>query len=211
MKMSLKHIIYAAYLALVASAVVYAAEETKLTPEEEMALAEKSFNEEDIKLAAARLRSAAQHNYLPAQVKLGEFMFGSDDYEESFGWYLTAAIQGDADGQYNVAQMYANGFGIEKSTEKAAYWLKKAAEQDNFLAVQLLATLYKGKRDKETNDIVEIGNNFGIKPNQEQADTFAAKLPNLEKLDTKRRKFKADELKKIAVDAQAKLEQAGTK
>lgn len=207
--MSTKHILYTLCLGLAVSMANYAvSEEVHLTPEEEMALAEKLFSEEDIKGAAFRLRAAAEHNYLPAQVRMGEFMHGSDDDEEAFGWFLTAAYQGDAVGQYNLAQMYANGIGIEQNSEKGLYWLKKAAEQNNFLAVQVFASLYKGKLDKDTGNIVEVKNGFGIKPDKEQADIWGAKLPELEKIDARKRKADIAAMKKTQAEATTKLEQS---
>jgi hypothetical protein len=36
--------------------------------------------------------------------------------------------------QFNLAYSYENGFGIEKSLEKAFYWYQKAAEKDYAIA-----------------------------------------------------------------------------
>lgn len=168
------------------------------TPEEDFASAEKSFNEEDIKEATRYLRLSADQNYFPAQVRLGELMTGSTDYEEGFGWFLTAAFQGDAAGQYNLGQMYANGFGTEQNPDKAFFWTKKSADQDYLPAVQLLADLYKPAEDRKI-----LKNTLGISPNQEQADLWAAKLPALEKAAAiKFKKAKAEYDKKQAAAAE---------
>ena len=175
------------------------------TPEEDFANAEKSFNEEDIKEATRYLRLAADQNYFPAQVRLGELMTGSTDFEEGFGWFLTAAFQGDAAGQYNLGQMYALGYGVEKNPEKAFFWTKKSAEQNYLPAVKLLAGLYKPAEDGNT-----LKNILGITPNKEQADFWGAKLPDLQKAaDKKTKQAKAAFDKKQAEAAEkAKQEQS---
>jgi uncharacterized protein len=174
------------------------------TPEEDYANAEKSFNEEDIKEATRFLRLSADQNYFPAQVRLGEFMYGSDDFEEAFGWYLTAAFQGDAAGQYHLGQMYGQGFGVDKSPDKAFFWIKKSAEQSYLAAVQLLADLYKPEEEITRKNIL------GLKPNKEQEDFWGAKLPDLEKIAAKiTKKARAEDAKKrAAYDAKIKAEQS---
>lgn len=172
------------------------------TPEEDMAKADNLFDTEDIKEAAQLLRTLADQNYTPAQVRLGEFMYGSDDYEEAFGWFLTAALQGNAEGQFRLGQMYADGYGIEKNPDKAFYWIKKAGEQNNYHAVKLLA-LYSGPENPK------LKRSFGIIPNPEQAEYWAAKLPALEKIEAQKKKalearLAAEAEKKAAERAKAK-------
>ena len=95
--------------------------------EEDYASAVKKYEGEDFKEAARLYRLSADQNYLPAQVRIGELAQAAEDYEEAFGWYLVAAFQGDAAGQFNVAQMYALGLGTLASPEKAFFWTKKSA------------------------------------------------------------------------------------
>jgi TPR repeat protein len=175
------------------------------TPEEDFASAEKSFNEEDIKEATRLLRAAADQNYFPAQVRLGQFMTGSTDYEEGFGWFLTAAFQGDAAGQYELGQMYALGYGTDKNPDKAFFWTKKSAEQSFLPAVQLLADLYKPEAERKI-----LKNILGITPNAEQAAFWAAKLPELEDAAAKKAKRALALYNKRQLDAaeKAKKEQS---
>lgn len=175
------------------------------TPEEDYDQGVKSFNDEDIKEATRYLRLSADQNYFPAQVFLGELMIGSTDYEEAFGWFLTAAFQGDASGQYNLGQMYALGYGTEKKPDKAFFWTKKAAEQNDLRAVKLLAELYKVSDDKPLKNIL------GITPNQEQADFWAAKIPELQKIaDRKIKQARAERAKREA-EAAEKVKQEQSK
>lgn len=170
------------------------------TPEEDFARAEISFNREDMKEATRLLRLAADQNYLPAQVRLGELMKGAEDFEEAFGWFLSAAFQGDAEGQYNVGMMYALGEGTNKSPEKALYWTKKAGEQNNLAAVKLLAISYSSVTDDKGSKLT-VTNALGVMPSQEQADFWNAKLPELQEVENKReRKAQAAAAKKRAED-----------
>lgn len=181
------------------------------TPEDDFASAEKSFNQEDVKEATRFLRLAADQNYFPAQIRIGELMNGSEDHEEAFGWFLTAAFQGDAEGQYNVGQMYGMGTGVQRNPEKALYWTKKSAEQDYLPSVQLLATAYSVLADDQ-GGILEVKNMLGLAPNKEQADFWGAKLPKLQEAQAKAErkaaamlaKKRAEELKK-AKEAKEKL------
>jgi len=174
------------------------------TAEEEWWLSEKFFNEGDVRESAVHLRLAAEQNHLAAQNRLGEHMWGSDDYEEAFGWFLTAAFQGDAAAQFNLGQQYANGTGTEPSPEKALYWAKKSAEQNYFPAVEMLSVLYAGKLDKDTQKTDPVKNGYGIAPNQEQADFWKAKLPELQKNEARRLKRLKAEQEKKAIEEKEK-------
>ena len=49
-------------------------------------------------------------------------------YAEAVSWYRIAADQGDADAQYNLGTMYAEGIGVEEDDKAAVGWYLKAAE-----------------------------------------------------------------------------------
>jgi TPR repeat protein len=180
------------------------------TPEEDLASAEKSLMEEDIKEATRFLKLAADQNYLPAQVRLGEFMYGATEYDEAFGWFLTAAYQGDAAGQFNLGQMYVGGFGVDKNQAKALFWYKKAAEQSFLPAVRLLAAAYDTLKNNSDSKKTSV-DSLIVEPNQEQADFWSAKIPELEIIEAKRTKqVKAAILKRNA-EAKAKAKEAESK
>lgn len=105
--------------------------------------AEEAFNNEDVVKAETILRRAAERNYIPAQVRLGEILDYAENDEEAVGWYMMAANQGDASGQYNLGSMYAVGEGIDIDLKKAVYWTQKAANQDYLAAVKSLAQSYR--------------------------------------------------------------------
>ena len=54
----------------------------------------------------------------------------------------TKAEQGDPQAQSNLGIAYENGYGVEKSDEKAVYWWQKAAEQGHAEAQYNLGYCY---------------------------------------------------------------------
>jgi len=44
------------------------------------------------------------------------------DYKQAVKWYTKAAEQGDADAQYNLGLMYANGQGVPQDNVYAHMW-----------------------------------------------------------------------------------------
>lgn len=135
-------------------------------PAAEFALAEQAMDEQDLREAAIHYRKAAEQNYLPAQTALGELLHGSEDEEEAVGWFLMSAYQGDAAGAYDLGQMYVNGFGIEKSSEKALYWIRHAAEKNYLPAAETLAVAYRA-------------GNLGLAKDLDQAKKWESRLPGL--------------------------------
>ena len=128
---------------------------------------------------------AAELNYTPAQVKLGELADYSQFYEAAVGWYIMAAMQGDAAAQSHLARMYLNGFGIEKDDAKASYWYRRSAAKDYIPSVKVLADSYR------------LGL-MGMKVDLDQAKAWDAKAQRLEAME------QAVILKKLEALAEAK-------
>ncbi|MBX3605519.1 MAG: transglycosylase SLT domain-containing protein [Piscinibacter sp.] len=63
------------------------------------------------------------------------------DPERAAKLYCDAARLGDAESQFNLGWMYANGRGVERSDSTAAYFFHAAAEQGLEQAVRMLATV----------------------------------------------------------------------
>ena len=57
---------------------------------------------------------------------------------EGFKWYHLAAQQGDAKAQLQLACCYIEGAGVNRDIDKAKEWLKKAEQQGNESAAELL-------------------------------------------------------------------------
>jgi TPR repeat protein len=132
----------------------------------DMARAENALKSEDLSEAIKYLRLAAEQNHIPAQVQLGEIMHSTQENEEAVGWFLTAAYQGDAAGAYDLGEMYVVGEGVEKSSEKALYWIKYSAEKNHLPAVEVLASAYR------------LGD-LGLAIDLDQAKIWEDKLPPL--------------------------------
>lgn len=141
-------------------------------PAGDVARAQEALNREDITEAAKIFRQAAEQNYAPAQVGLGELMHTTQENEEAVGWFLMAAYQGDAAGAYNLGQMYAVGDGVEKNSEKALYWIKHAAEKNYLPAAVALANAYR-KGD------------LGLAIDLDQAKVWESRLPALRAAEQK--------------------------
>jgi TPR repeat protein len=158
---------------------------------------DKALDQEDLVAAMKLYYQAAEQNYLPAQVKMGEFAESSQFYEESVGWYLMAATQGNAAGQANLGRMYMTGKGIEKDDNKALYWIRRAAAQDYLPAVRTMAVAYK------------VGGFSGkIKPDLDQEKLWNAKLSRLEAIA---RRAADEKLAELAASAKKLKEEEAAK
>ena len=62
-------------------------------------------------------------------LQLGKFAYQEKRFEDAFNWYTDAALQGLAEGQFQLAQLYLHAEGVEKDDILATHWLKKAAIQ----------------------------------------------------------------------------------
>ena len=61
--------------------------------------------------------------------ELGCKKYDVGDYDAAFETWSPAAIAGDADSQFGMGQLYANGYGVALDDAKALEWYTKAAEQ----------------------------------------------------------------------------------
>ena len=64
-----------------------------------------------------------------------------EDYRTASLYYTLAATRGNADAQYNLGAMYANGAGVIQSWEKAAEYYQLAAEQGDAAALFNLGSM----------------------------------------------------------------------
>jgi len=134
--------------------------------------AEKALDRQDFDYALKYYRQAAELNYTPAQVAMGKMADAAQIYDEAVGWFLMAATQGDAAGQFSLARMYQEGNGIEKDEAKASYWYRRSAAQDYLPAVKGMAITYKS-------------GGAGIKADPEKAKFWEAKAKRLEAIERK--------------------------
>lgn len=73
------------------------------------------------------------------------------DPKQSFVWMQSAALQGDYEAQYLLADMYLQGKGVEKSEMEAINWYGKAAEQNSAYAQYSLGVMFYNGQGTEQN------------------------------------------------------------
>lgn len=165
---------------------------TPVDPKNLVEQAEKALDREEIDNAIKLYTQAAELNYTPAQVYIGEFADSAQFYEEAVGWFLMAASQGDSAGQFNLARMYLAGNGIQKDDAKALYWYKRSANKNFLPAVQVIAAAYHNG-----------GFSGLIKVDPDQAKSWDDKVTRLKAIARK----EADEKLAALAAAQKKLQE----
>ena len=64
------------------------------------------------------------------------------DYVKARQWYEKAAAQGEAEAQFKLGAMYANGRGVRQDYAEARKWYEKAAAQGDAQAQNNLGFMY---------------------------------------------------------------------
>ena len=65
----------------------------------------------------------------------------SVDYAEAVKWYKIAAEKGDPQAQYNFEILMYYGVGTELNEEQGKDWIRRAADQNNQMAIRALQSL----------------------------------------------------------------------
>ena len=112
-------------------------------PQEYVAKAEKAFDESDIVNAMSYYRKAAEAGYVPAQNRLAYLLDKSEENEEAFRWYQTAAATGDAEAEHGLARMYASGDGVTKNNSEALRLFTSSASKNYTPAIRVMAVAYE--------------------------------------------------------------------
>ncbi|WP_297706072.1 tetratricopeptide repeat protein [uncultured Eudoraea sp.] len=81
-----------------------------------------------------------------ANFEAGIAAYQANDLPLAYKEFLTAAKDGHADSQFNVALMYEQGIGIAKNEKEAVVWYDKSASQGNPAAQFNLGVLYENGR-----------------------------------------------------------------
>jgi TPR repeat protein len=113
------------------------------SPQEYVAKAEKAFDESDIVSAMSYYRKAAEAGYVPAQIRLAYLLDKSEENEEAFRWYQTAAATGDAEAEHGLARMYASGDGVTKNNSEALRLFTSSATKNYTPAIRVMAVAYE--------------------------------------------------------------------
>jgi TPR repeat protein len=84
--------------------------------------------EADAKKATLLCKRAANAGFAPAQATMATLYARAQKHERAVPWWTRAAEQGDLESQFNLAQAYRLGLGVEKDASQAFMWLLRAAE-----------------------------------------------------------------------------------
>ncbi len=112
--------------------------------EDEYRAGQMFYQRGDVTGAMARLRIASDVGHAPAQVLLADILDQAEMNEEAVAQYRKAATQGNADGEYGLGNMYANGEGVKRDPAEARKWILRAAEKNHPRATTTLAQAYLG-------------------------------------------------------------------
>jgi TPR repeat protein len=112
-------------------------------PDEDYAAGMK-FNERgDVVAALPLLQKAADAGHAAAQAAYGLLLDQADNDEEAVEYFRKSAMQGNAEGQFGLAGMYATGEGMPKKDEaEALKYFNLAAKQGHVMAINQLAQCY---------------------------------------------------------------------
>ncbi|HHF5941662.1 TPA: tetratricopeptide repeat protein [Haemophilus influenzae] len=80
------------------------------------------------------------------QFQQGLTAYEQSDYQTAFKLWLPMAEQGDANVQFNLGVMYAEGQGVKQDDVEAVKWFRKAAEQGHANAQANLGSAYSAGR-----------------------------------------------------------------
>jgi TPR repeat protein len=77
-----------------------------------------------------------------ADTAAGMQAFRNKDYQTAYREWKTAAEGGQAEAQFDLGVLYAQGLGVKRDLTEAASWYRKAAEQGNAEAEFALGQMY---------------------------------------------------------------------
>lgn len=107
--------------------------------QEDFAAGEKAYRAGDVVAAMPLLRRAADAGDARAQALYGHLLDISEFNDQAAAYYRRAADQGNADGQFGLASLYASGEGVERDSAAARKWFELAAAQGHAHAINTLA------------------------------------------------------------------------
>lgn len=75
------------------------------------------------------------------ELAIAKANFAVNNYELAFKRLLPLAEQNNSEAQYAIGYLYYYGYGVDRNEERAYYWLRQAAKQQNKQAIKALALL----------------------------------------------------------------------
>ena len=84
------------------------------------------------------LMEAARQDYAPAEFDLGMLYAKDEDLETAFALFKRAAEKDHPPSVFQLGRFYFNGWGTQRDTVLAAYWLRKSSDQGLLRAKEYL-------------------------------------------------------------------------
>jgi TPR repeat protein len=114
----------------------------RAAPQDDFNAGRKAYLAGDVVGAMPALKRAADEGYAPAQSLYAYILDKAQYNEEAAKYFRGAAEQGDAEGQYGLAMLYAVGDGVGRDPAAARAWLERAGDQGHKLAVVALSQAF---------------------------------------------------------------------
>jgi TPR repeat protein len=140
------------WLAAIGLLLGLAAASAQADPEADYRLGFKAYQEDDLVVAMSSLERAAEAGHPQAQALLGYIFDKAEDNAAAVRYYRMAADQGNAEGAYWLAALYANGEGVPKDYSEAFRWFLVAAEAGYGPAIDVVSNAYLNGELGQTRD-----------------------------------------------------------
>lgn len=177
----------------------------------------KASREGDFVTAMSRLRPPADSGHAAAQALLASILENASFQEEALAYYRRSAEQGNADGQFGLGTMYAEGSVVQQDLGEALRLIASAAQRGQKQAIITMAQAYiKGglgldesalegsealywiKRAANIDDLpaidalaaAHLSGKYGLTPDPKQAAILTARADKLRGITEKSKKKK---------------------
>ncbi|MBV5297492.1 MAG: sel1 repeat family protein [Rhodoferax sp.] len=96
----------------------------------------------DLRRAFVECQKAAEAGFVPAQATLGVLFARMKKFNKAVEWWAKAAVHGDPEAQYNLAQALSKGQGVVQDSVMSFQWFIQAAHQGVVPAQSRLGLMY---------------------------------------------------------------------
>ncbi|MCW8451588.1 tetratricopeptide repeat protein [Legionella quinlivanii] len=97
----------------------------------------------DLVKARQLMEQAANQNYTPAMVSLGELAQKESNFAEAKNWFSRAAEANNIDAQFDLAKFYLTATNPQQDVDSGFMWMLKAAQNGSMDAQKSLSEMYK--------------------------------------------------------------------
>lgn len=109
-------------------------------------------------------KTDAQEDFVAEQVKAAEKAIRMQEFTRAYGLFDSAAKKGNAEAQYQVANLLTLGTGTQENKDAARIWLAKSAAQDHPAALYQLAMELKEKDPNKADQLIQQSGELNYAP-----------------------------------------------